>query len=65
MASKVSASCFSSSSGPGSSIRRDRSVAWMSRATEVIRPMGRSTRPATTQPTPRLATNSTPRALKE
>ena len=29
----------------------DRSVAWISRATPVMRPIGRSTRPATSQPT--------------
>ena len=58
MPSKVSASCLSSSSGPLRFIRRLKSVAWMSRATSVIRPIGLSTRPATDQPTPMLAMKS-------
>ena len=37
----------------------------MSRATWVILPTGRSTRPATTQPVPRLAGNSTARAISD
>ena len=40
IASNVSASSRSSSSGPPRSIRRDRSVAWISLATPVIRPIG-------------------------
>ena len=44
--------------GAPRSMRRVRSVAWMSRATSVMRPIGRSTRPATDQPTPRLATKN-------
>ncbi len=50
--SKVSASSFISSSGPSRAMRRDRSVAWMSRATPVMRSTGRSTRPAANQPMP-------------
>ncbi len=63
--SNVSASRFSSSSGPSSSIRRESSRAWISRATLVMRAIGASTRPATTQPTPRLATKRTPSAPNE
>ena len=62
MASKVSARSRSSSCGPPRSMRRDRSVAWISLATSVMRPMGRSTRPAANQPTTRLMRNSTSRA---
>ena len=63
--SKVSASRFSSSSGPPSAIRRDSSAAWISRATCVMRAIGASTRPETTQPTARLATNRPPSAASE
>ena len=56
--SNVSASRFSSSSGPSSSIRRESSRAWISRATLVMCAIGASTRPAITQPTARLATKS-------
>ena len=54
--SNVSASRFSSSSGPRSAMRRDSSDAWISRATAVILEIGASTRPAITQPTTRLIT---------
>ena len=43
--SNVSASRFSSSSGPSSSIRRESSRAWISRATLVMCAIGASTRP--------------------
>ena len=51
--------------GPARSMRRDRSVAWISPATAVMRPIGLRTRPATTQPTPRLATKRISSALSE
>ena len=54
----MSASRFSSSSGPSSSIRRESSRAWISRATLVMCAIGASTLPAITQPTARLATKS-------
>ena len=47
----------SSSSGPVSGMRRDRSVAEISRALAVIAPTGRRARPATHQPMTRLSTN--------
>ena len=63
--SNVSASRFSSSSGPSSSIRRDSSAAWISRATCVMCAIGASTLPAITQPTARLATKSAASAPSE
>jgi len=65
MLSKVSASSRSSSAGPLSAMRRERSVAWISRATDVMRPIGASTRPATTHPTTRLDRNSSDSAVNE
>lgn len=56
MVSMVSARSFSSSRGPCSLMRRFRSVAWISSVVRVIDRTGRSTRPASTQPMPRLAT---------
>jgi hypothetical protein len=46
-------------------MRRDRSVAWISRAVRVIAPTGRSTRPERIQPTPRLATNRPASTINE
>ena len=63
--SNVSARRFSSSSGPSSSIRRESSRAWISRATLVMCAIGASTRPAITQPTARLATKRAPSAPSE
>ena len=65
ISSKVSARSRSSSDEPPNSIRRDRSVAVISRATAEIRPMGRRTRPATYQPTARLPRNTPARAVNE
>lgn len=56
MVSMVSARSLSSSRGPFSLMRRLRSVAWISSVVRVIDLTGRSTRPASTQPMPRLAT---------
>ncbi len=65
MSSIVSASVRSSSWGPVAPIRRDRSLAEISRAVAVIAPMGRSTRPETHHPTPRLIMKSTASEIPE